>query len=108
MVFHASSFGLVKDNVVFNVAGFGIGTENGQETEISFINNFVSGINGSVGRGKFQFNGSGDTEADIGSGFWFATADHTLIGNVCTTVAKSCYDIYSTRLGFPYLIIAAT
>lgn len=93
---HNSHFGFVDNNVVYNVDGAGIMTEEGNEKENVFSNNFVvkvgtmiesmykpryggvAGLDRSAGFGDFGYEGSA---------LWFTGLDNYVTGNVAANSA---------------------
>lgn len=89
LVVHASHYGLIDSNIVYNYSGAGIITEDGSEVFNMFSNNFVSRIDGTRDRGKF-------TDGREGSGFWLNSPYNSLVGNVVSGAEKSGYAIYGS------------
>ncbi len=87
VVLHGSHYGLVDKNVVYNMAGAGIVTEDGTESFNVIRENFVSRISGTRNRGKFSIG-------DEGSGFWFKRPNNYVDGNVVTGADKAAYAVY--------------
>jgi PKD repeat protein len=95
IVIHETSFGLVQDNVVYNLAGAGIVTENGTETYDRIQHNFVMRINGTGDR-----YGNGRD----GDAFWLRGPDNYIINNVAADMNATngyCYgfDVFANMLG---------
>jgi G8 domain len=82
---HNTHFGLVQGNVVYNVDGNGIATEDGSETNNLIEKNFVGRMNGSGGRGDER--GLNDLGWE-GSGFWFRGTNNWVRDNVAVNVLK--------------------
>ncbi len=79
---HGSNFGLIDNNIVFNVFGGGIVLEDGSETENLITNNLVCLIGGP---GLREDNDSSTKGlARNGAGFWMRTALNRLRNNVAT------------------------
>src|SRR5262249_32185097 len=74
---HDSHYGLIEDNVVYNVAGSGIVTEDGSESYNVFQRNFVMRISGTGAR----LDGGRD-----GVGFWFRGPNNYIRDNVATDI----------------------
>ena len=87
VVVHGSHYGLVNKNVVYNVSGAGIVTEDGTESYNTFSENFVSRIAGNRSRGKFSAGFEG-------SGFWFKRPNNYVDNNVVTGADKAAYAVY--------------
>lgn len=83
---HGTGFGLVKDNVSYDVQGAGFMAEDGSELENEFIHNFALYSHGTP-------NGDGDTAtgdyARGGSGFWFRRAGNLIRDNVAANSLNS-------------------
>ena len=97
LTIHASHYGLVRGNVVYDVDGAGIATENGSEIGNVFEGNFVAKINGTDAKVK-PWNGLGEqNEGDLGDqgdGFWFAGPMNTVRGNVVANAQRSAYTVW--------------
>ncbi len=78
IVIHDAHYGRIADNVVYNWAGWGIGTEDGSETENVIENNFVCRIFGT---------GSRDHMGREGSGIWLRGPKNRVRNNVITNVS---------------------
>ncbi len=93
---HGSSYGLIRDNVVYRVGGSGIATEDGSEWQNVFDNNFVlevsgyddfvnAGTNVSQGVGRADDRGYNDPPLDLGfegAGLWYRGPDNYVRNNV--------------------------
>lgn len=80
-----SHYGLISDNVVYNWAGAGIMTVNGNESFNVVENNFVGRVVGTGSRAdSMSANGSG-TE---GSGIWLSGPNNYVRDNVFTDVGR--------------------
>jgi hypothetical protein len=73
---HDSHHGLIQDNVVYNAAGWGIGTEDGNESFNLFAHNFVARVRGVGGRAN----------AEQGLGYWFRGPHNYVRDNVAANV----------------------
>lgn len=73
---HGSHYGLVKNNVVYNAGGWGIGTEDGSESFNEFSSNFVAKVRGEGGRAN----------SEGGLGFWLRGPNNALRDNVVANV----------------------
>lgn len=93
---HGSHYGLIRGNVVYDVDGAGIATENGSEKGNRFESNFVCKV-GTEAIPK-QWNGMGEqTENDLGDqgdGFWFAGPMNAIRGNVVANAQRSAYTVW--------------
>lgn len=92
IVVHGSHFGLIEDNVVFDIDGAGIVTEDGTETGNIFENNFVSGIRGSGLPMDFRDMDQG--HGHEGSGFWIGSDNNKFIDNVVASVRGSGFAFF--------------
>ncbi|MCA9139237.1 MAG: hypothetical protein KDB00_20830, partial [Planctomycetales bacterium] len=81
---HGTSNVNVLDNVVYDVDGSGIITENGLETDNSLIGNLVVKVDGPGGRGS---RGNSD-RGNGGSGFWFQSPNGTVEHNAVYDAAN--------------------
>ncbi len=88
---HGSSFGLIKDNVAYDIDGAAFATEDGSETGNDFIRNFAMRIIGTGIDGE-----SGIEEGDFGRGgvgFWARRAGNNYRDNVATNALFSGFVI---------------
>lgn len=81
---HHSSYGLIRDNVVYNTAGAGISTEDGSESYNVFEHNFVSRVHGTGS--EFDQNGS------VGAAFWFKGPNNYIRDNVAANAYGGTYN----------------
>jgi len=88
---HDSHYGLIKDNIVYNVAGAGIATEDGNESYNVLDHNFVMRITGTGERADARGDGEIGFE---GSGFWFRGPNNYVRDNVATDATFYGYTIY--------------
>ncbi len=74
---HYTHYGLIQDNVVFNMGGAGISTEDGNETKNRFNHNWVC-----------LSNGTGDKASigQAGDGFWFRGSNNYVTNNVASSM----------------------
>jgi hypothetical protein len=92
---HDTHFGLVRDNVVYNAAGWGIGTEDGNETGNELAGNFVARVRGEGGRAN----------SEGGVGFWLRGPNNAVRDNVAANAmgdsaeAARGYDLFFVYLG---------
>lgn len=95
---HASSYGLIKDNVVFGCTGSGIVTEDGSETNNVFDHNFSVYSKGSGddadARGK---NNQPFDMGHEGADFWFRGTHNYVRNNVGSGAGDSIYMYYLTN-----------
>jgi PKD repeat protein len=89
-----SSYGLLRDNVVYDTAGAGIAVEEGTETHNVIAHNFVMRVHGDGTRLDLEGRG--------GHGFWLRGPDNALVDNVATDVSGGSYSygfiIYAVQL----------
>lgn len=96
---HGSHYGLLMDNVVYNVFGAGIAFEDGSESFNVVDHNFVMRVNGSGDRGDGR-GGVGSTDlAHDGVGFWFRGTNNYVRNNVAATFHNPGPD---SAYGFKY------
>jgi hypothetical protein len=86
IVLNDSHYGLVQDNVVYNVAGAGIGVEDGASSFNVFDHNFVLRVVGTAHRPDRQLQGDA---------FWFGNPNNHITSNVAADVNGSGTDVYS-------------
>ncbi|MGH9365395.1 MAG: hypothetical protein ACRD1B_09055, partial [Thermoanaerobaculia bacterium] len=92
---HGSHYGLIRDNVVYNAGGWGIGTEDGSESFNLFAGNFVARVRGEGGRAN----------SEGGLGFWLRGPNNYVRDNVVSNVmgngaeAARGYENYFVYLG---------
>jgi hypothetical protein len=94
IVIHGSHYGLVSRNVVYNIEGAGIVTEDGSESYNVISENLISRISGTRDRGKV-------TDGREGSGIWLRRPNSYLDNNVVTGAAKAGYAIYGSDNNSP-------
>jgi len=89
---HASHYGQVSNNTVYNYAGSGISTEDGSETGNVFDHNFVA---------RCAAFGSLDTQdrGTAGTAFWFRGQNNIMQRNVAADSRNSGFSINAYRLG---------
>ncbi len=105
---HASSFGLIKGNVVYRVGGSGIATEDGSEwanvfednyvAEVSCHNDFQGGTNTSTGVNRADDRGYNDPPLDLGfegAGLWFRGPFNYVRRNVMANCRIGCAFVFS-------------
>ncbi|WP_169978984.1 PKD domain-containing protein [Tautonia rosea] len=81
---HESHYGLIQDNVVYNVAGAGIITENGSESFNVIAHNFVVRVNGT---GHRSDAGGGKDLGREGAGYWFGGTNNIIRENVAANIS---------------------
>lgn len=82
---HGSHYGSIRGNVVYDIDGAGIATENGAETGNVFDSNFVCRVNGHT-----------ETKEDIGDqgdGYWFPGPMNSVRNNVAANCFRSGFEI---------------
>ncbi|MFQ5963713.1 MAG: LamG-like jellyroll fold domain-containing protein [Candidatus Scalinduaceae bacterium] len=85
MTIHDSHYGLISQNVVYNIFGVGIATVDASETKNVFEKNFVVRVHGSGSRGTPR----------QGTAFWFRGPNNYVRDNVAANVtANYGYNIY--------------
>jgi len=93
---HNTHYGLIQDNVVWNVGGGGIVTEDGNESHNVIERNFAANIPGS-GRGEASgLSNVPVDEAHEGTGFWFRGPNNRIRDNVAADAVMSGFDINLT------------
>lgn len=85
LAIHASHYGLVLDNVVYNAVGAGIVTEDGTEVHNVFDHNFVVRTPG---------EGTGYKHASGGDAFWFHGTQNHVRNNVAADATEDGYTIF--------------
>ena len=95
---HASHYGLIKDNVLYNWAGAGIVTEDGTESFNVFEHNFITAIRGSTN--------PRDNDGREAAGFWMAGFNNYVRDNVVANATNSFVQIVS-GVGYKYFVQAA-
>jgi hypothetical protein len=99
---HGSHHGLVQDNVVYNVGGAGIVTEDGSESDNVFDHNFVVRVTSNGGRDEHLDASRGI--AREGVGFWFRGPNNYVRNNVAANMGESVSDIEASY-GFKFNMI---
>jgi hypothetical protein len=98
---HASSYGLIEDNVVYNTSGAGISTEDGSEVNNLFEHNYVVRTDG-LGRTSYDRIAAGRPVVDFGhagDGYWFQGPSNVARDNVAADSRQSGFDYYSSEFG---------
>ena len=88
---HNSHYGLIQDNVVYNLGGAGIVTEDGSESYNVFDHNFVARIASNGGRDEHESGTRGI--AREGVGFWFRGPNNYVRNNVAVNMGESTDDV---------------
>ena len=97
---HASHYGLVQDNIVYNAMGAAFVTEDGSESYNIFEHNFAVRSDGS-GVGLATDTGRGF--AHEGAGFWFRrTANMTIRNNVAANARHANFIVFLSKLPIRY------
>jgi hypothetical protein len=97
---HNSHYGLIRDNVVYNAAGAGIVTEDGNEGFNVFDHNFALRVKGS---GEFAprsgYAGTAPDPGGEGNGFWFRGPDNYIRNNVAADADAVGFGLAAGGLG---------
>jgi hypothetical protein len=104
IVVHGSSYGLIKDNVVYNTSGAGVTTEDGSEVGNVFDHNFVVRT---AGTGLTEYNRMGGPTLDIGhagDGFWFSGPDNIVRNNVAADSFEHGFNYYVSEFQQPGVV----
>lgn len=101
MSVHGSHYGLIQANVVYNYAGWGIGTEDGTETGNVFDGNFCIGISGLGDDGDQRINTTPPDFGYEGAGFWFQAPNNFVRNNWSANCKQYGYHYYSVMHGNP-------
>jgi len=99
---HNSHYGLVEDNVVYNVGGAGIVTEDGSESYNVFDHNFVARVTSNGGRDE-HFDSSRGIARE-GVGFWFRGPNNYVRNNVAVNMGENVHDVEASY-GFKYNMV---
>jgi hypothetical protein len=94
LAIHDTHFGLIRDNIVYNIAGSGIVAEDGSETKNVIEQNFVARIGASVTQGVSTAGAPG-----MSSGFWLRSVNNYVRDNVVTNVDFVGYSVYPEGVG---------
>ena len=100
LTIHNSHYGLIQDNVVYDIVGAGIVTETGNEYGNVFRRNFVTGIRGGFNEDG-TFNGLGENLTDfgeLGDAFWFAGPLNIVIDNVAASAMRTGYVVFTRNI----------
>ncbi|MEK6843927.1 MAG: Ig-like domain-containing protein [Nanoarchaeota archaeon] len=96
---HNSHYGLIQDNVVYNLGGSGIVTEDGTESYNLFDHNFVAKISSNGQR--IEADPSGRGIGREGVGFWFRGPNNYVRNNVAANMGEGQGDVEASY-GFKY------
>lgn len=88
---HESNGQTITHNVVYDAAGWGIGTEDGNETDNLITDNLVCKVIGTGGRGDSRLDDWGHN----GTGFWFQGPFNIVKRNIATNSMVSGFAIWS-------------
>ncbi len=95
MSVHGSHYGLIEENIAYDVNGAGFVTEDGSETGNRFVRNFVAAVHGSGLEIDARERGQG--VGHEGSGFWLGSDNNELVGNVVAGARASGYALFRTE-----------
>ena len=100
MSIHGSHYGLIEGNVVVDMDGAGIVTEDGSESGNRFEHNFVAAIRGSgqVVDARRARDGIGHE----GAGFWLGSDNNIVVGNVAAGVRDGGFTLFRTPEAVPF------
>jgi len=100
MSIHGSHYGLIEGNVVVDVDGAGIVTEDGSESGNRFERNFVAAIRGSgqVVDARRARDGIGHE----GAGFWLGSDNNIVVDNVVAGVRDGGFTLFRTPEAVPF------
>jgi hypothetical protein len=94
LAIHDTHFGLIRDNIVYNIAGSGLVAEDGSETKNVIEQNFVARIGASATKGVTTAGAPG-----LSSGFWLRSVNNYVRDNVVANVDFVGYSIYPEGVG---------
>ncbi|MCH8042336.1 MAG: fibronectin type III domain-containing protein [Planctomycetes bacterium] len=97
---HGSHYGLIQANVVYNISGGGIVTEDGNESFNVFDGNFVMRSK-SIGSGWRISGSEKNPDGRSATGFWFRGLNNYIRNNVATNILS--YDEAETGYGYKFL-----
>lgn len=100
MSIHGSHFGQIEDNVVVDVDGAGIVTEDGSESGNRFAHNFVAAIRGS-GQ-AVDARRARDGVGHEGAGFWLGSDNNIVVDNVVAGVRDGGFTLFRTPEAVPF------
>lgn len=96
---HNTHYGLVQNNVMYNIGGAGLVTEDGSESNNVIENNFVAKITSNGGRDEHFDSTRGI--AREGVGYWFRGPNNYVRGNVAANMGEDTGDVEASY-GFKY------
>jgi hypothetical protein len=98
IVVHASHYGLIQDNVVYNIAGAGITTEDGTEVGNHFLHNIAIRTDG-LGHTDYDRISQGRVHdfGHAGDGFWLSGPSNLVRGNVAIGSRGSGFNYYASE-----------
>jgi hypothetical protein len=99
---HGSHYGLIQDNVVYNIGGAGFVTEDGSESFNVFDHNFVARVRSNGGRDEHEDQPRGI--AREGVGFWFRGPNNHVRNNVAANLGEDAEDVEASY-GFKYMMV---
>ncbi|MCO6457042.1 MAG: putative Ig domain-containing protein [Pirellulaceae bacterium] len=94
---HGTHYGLLLDNVYYNIDGSAVATEDGSESHNEFRHNFVVRTNGGGG----EFNGMGEAnedQGDQGDAFWFAGPLNIVQDNVAANIYRNGFVVFPDNI----------
>ena len=91
---HDTHYGLISDNIIYNVPGAGFAAEDGTESFNVIEQNFVARTGSSVTNGVLSVGAPG-----LGSGFWLRSVNNYVRDNVVTNADLVGYSIYPEGVG---------
>lgn len=97
---HGSHYGLIQDNVVVDIDGAGIVTEDGSESGNRFEHNLVGAIRGS-GQ-EVDARRARDGIGHEGAGFWLGSDNNIVVGNVAAGVRDGGFTLFRTPEAVPF------
>jgi len=97
---HASHFGLIAGNIIMDLDGAGIVTEDGSESGNRFEHNFVTAVRGSGLPADARRRGEG--LGHEGAGFWFGSDNNVIIGNVAAGVRDGGISLFRSEHSLPF------
>lgn len=99
---HDSHYGLIQDNVVYNIGGAAVVTEDGSESFNVFDHNFVVRVTSNGGRAEHDSTTRGI--AREGVGFWFRGTNNYVRNNVAANMGEGAEDV-EAAYGFKYNLV---
>ncbi len=96
---HDTHYGLIRDNVVYNVGGAAFVTEDGSESQNLFERNFAMRVLGNGARSEVDESGRG--VAREGVGFWFRGTNNRVVDNIAVNMIEGDGEV-EAAYGFKY------